>query len=231
MFFSESAVWGHRGWPSKFPDNTEAGIRAAATVAAGVEIDIRSSADDRLVLSHDPRLGGLVVGETPWHRLAVVDLDGYTPALLDDVADLTVTLNFEVKNDPREPGFDPSHRIARLVADRMRPGDVVSSFWWPSIDAVRLSHPDVATGLLLWGPVDPLSAIHHAVDRGHGAIVPAHDQVDAGLMERARREGLRVVTWTVNEPAEATRLAALGVDAIITDRPGELIAEQPEGTS
>lgn len=231
MIFSESAIWGHRGWRSRFPDNTEAGIRAVATVASGVEIDVRSSVDDRLVLSHDPVLGGLVVSETPWNRLADVDLGGYPPALLEDVADLSVPIDLEVKNDPGEPGFDPSHRIARAVADWARPGDLVSSFWWPSIDAVLQSHPDVATGLLLWGPVDPIAAVRHAVDGGHGTIVPEHDQVDAGLMDMARREGLRVFTWTVNEIAEATRLAVLGVDAIITDRPGELIAEQSEGTS
>lgn len=230
MFFSESAVWGHRGWPSRFPDNTEAGIRAAAAVAAGVEVDVRATADGRLMLSHDPVMEGRFVCRARWDELRRLDFDGYHPALLEDILDVAVPLDLEVKNDPEEPDFDPAHRVGREVADHARAGDIVTSFWWPTVDAIRSSHPDIATGLLLWGPVDPTSAIRHAVDGGHGTIVPEHDQVDAELMESARHEGLRVFTWTVDDVDEAIRLAALGVDAIITNRPGELIADQPEET-
>ena len=231
MFFSESAVWGHRGWPSLYPDNTEAGIRAAATVAAGVEIDVRATADGRLMLSHDPAIEGRIVCRTRWDEMRRLDLGGYHPALLEDILDVAVPLDLEIKNDPDDPDFDAGHRVGRAVADRARAGDLVTSFWWPTVDVVRSTHPDVSTGLLLWGPVDPISAIHHAVDHGHGTIVPAHDQVDAELMESARHEGLRVFTWTVDDVAEAIRLAALGVDAIITNRPGELIADLSEETS
>lgn len=231
MIFSESAVWGHRGWPSRFPDNTEAGIRAAATVAAGIEIDVRATSDGRLVLSHDPVIEGQIVCRSRWEELRRVDLGGYHPALLEDILDVTVPLDFEVKNDPEDPDFDPDHRVGRAVADRARPEDLVTSFWWPTVDAIRASHPDVATGLLLWGPIDPVSAIRHAVDGRHGTIVPEHYQVDAELMEMARREGLRVLTWTVDSIDEAVRLAALGVDAIITNRPGELITDLSKETS
>ena len=38
-------------------------------------------------------------------------------------------------------------------------------------------------------------------------------------MDRARAAGLEVNVWTVDEAAEIRRLAALGVDAIVTNRP------------
>lgn len=227
MFFSDSEVWGHRGWPSRYPDNVLAGIRAAATVAAGVEIDVRRSSDGVLVLAHDPEMRGLVVAERPWSDLAGVDLGGHGPARLEDVTDVAARLDLEVKNLPGEPGFEPDHRLARDVADRARPGDIVTSFWWPSVDAVRISHPDVSTGVLVAGDVDPVAAVRHAVDRGHRAVAPAFELIDEALMERARREGVEVVAWTVDEVSDAIRLAELGVDAIITNRPGELIAESP----
>lgn len=227
MFFSASEVWGHRGWPSRYPDNTVAGIRAAATVCSAVEIDVRRSADGFLVLSHDPQIAGRVIDECEWHELADIDLGGHRPALLDHVLDLTVRLDLEVKNDPFEPGFDPEHRLVREVADRARPGDVVTSFWWPSIDAVRTSHPHLLTGLLVCDPVDPIAAIRHAVDQGHGSVAPEGVLVDETLMGFALAEGVEIVTWTVDDPVEAARLADLGVAAIITNRPGELIAEDP----
>lgn len=39
------------------------------------------------------------------------------------------------------------------------------------------------------------------------------------LLRDARRMGLRVLFWTINETAEMERLLALGADGIITDRP------------
>lgn len=227
MIFSESEVWGHRGWPSRYPDNTAAGIRAAATVAAGVEIDIRRSADGRLVLSHDPEIAGHVVAVSPWSVLAGLSIDGHPPALLEDVLEVPATLDLEVKDDPSEPGFDPTHRLAMEVAAHARRGDVVTSFWWPSMDAVRDSGSDAATGLLFVAPVDPIAAIRHAVDHGHRCVAPHHVLIDPTLMQVARTEGIEVVAWTVDDVKEAIRLAELGVAAIITNRPGELIAEAP----
>lgn len=227
MIFSEWEVWGHRGWPSRYPDNTAAGIRAAATVAAGVEIDIRRSADGRLVLSHDPEIAGRVVAENPWPVLAEISLDGHSPALLEEVLDVVVRLDLEVKNDPSEPGFDPTHRLALDVAALAREGDVVTSFWWPAMDAVQASGSGAVTGLLFEAPVDPVAAVRHAVDRGHRSVAPQHELIDSSLMDLARAEGIEVVAWTVDDVQEAIRLADLGVAAIITNRPGELIAEAP----
>jgi glycerophosphoryl diester phosphodiesterase len=43
-------------------------------------------------------------------------------------------------------------------------------------------------------------------------------------VQRIRARGLLVNVWTVVAPAEALDLAALGVDGLITDSPGELRA-------
>lgn len=51
-----------------------------------------------------------------------------------------------------------------------------------------------------------------------------HGDVTAETMEIARTLGLTVSCWTVDEREEMLRLAALGVDAILTDRP-DLLAE------
>jgi|GEM_PF-251069 len=53
------------------------------------------------------------------------------------------------------------------------------------------------------------------------ALHPARLAVSAGLVRRAHARGLRVRVWTVNSRAEARRLAAWGVDGIISDVPGE----------
>lgn len=225
MFFRNIPVWGHRGWPSRYPDNVRAGIVAAAEVAAGVEIDVRRSADGTLVLSHDADVGGLVVADHTWEEIARLRLGGHRPARLDDVTDLGVPLDIEIKNLPGQPGFEEDHRVALDAAERARPDDIVTCFYWPSMAAVRRSMPSVRTGLLFDAPVPWRDALDAAVDGGHEAIAPRHDLIGPDLAAAAATAGIEVMAWTVDDLEEALRLADLGVAAIISNRPGELIAE------
>jgi len=215
-------VVGHRGWPTRFPDNTLAGFLAAATVAAMVELDVRRCADGKLVLSHDPELGGLVVAEHPWEVLAELDVGGgHHPALLDEVlASLPDTpVQMEIKNLPHQPGFEPDHRVALEAAARARPGDIVTSFNPETLVAVRRDFPDVDTGLAVeeWVGLD--AALDACAEVGHRALVPAASLVTEPL-DPSRVGGVEIYPYTVNDPERATELVAWGVSGIITDDPG-----------
>ena len=51
------------------------------------------------------------------------------------------------------------------------------------------------------------------------AIHPHYRSVDTSFMTWAQDKGWRVHVWTVDDPADAQRLAQLGVHAIITNKP------------
>lgn len=53
--------------------------------------------------------------------------------------------------------------------------------------------------------------------------------IDQGLVEAARRAGRSVHAFTVNDPGEARRLAALGVQGIVTDRPDRIVGQLAAG--
>lgn len=209
---------GHRGWPALYPDNTLSGFLAAAAVADAVELDVRRSSDGKLILAHDPVLGGLHVVETPWSVLCELDLgQGHHPALLDEIlAALPSTpIQLEVKNSPIDPGFEPDHRLALETAERARPGDIVTGFNRDTLAAVRRVFPNVATGLAIpaWSALD--EGVKHCLDAGHAALVPDHSLITAGL-----RVELDVYPWTVNDVSRARELLDFGVTGIITDDPG-----------
>ena len=50
-----------------------------------------------------------------------------------------------------------------------------------------------------------------------------HENVDADLVAKARARGMKLNTWTVDEPDEMRRLIGLGVDAIISNYPDRLL--------
>lgn len=220
-------VIGHRGWPTRYPDNVLEGIAAALEVADMVEVDIRVSGDRRLVLSHDPTIGGLDVAETPWPVLAGVDVGGgFHPASLDELLGRfpTSVFNLEIKNSPGDPAFDPEHGSALGTAARARPGDLLSCFYWPSMDAIRAGFPGVATGLLVDEGWDLAAAVDHALANGHLAVIPHWELAlrSGPSCQIAAEAGLTVAVWTLNDPSRVGELESIGVTAIITDDPGEL---------
>jgi glycerophosphoryl diester phosphodiesterase len=227
-----TAVWAHRGWRSRHPDNTAQAIGAAFGVVDVVEIDIRRSADGRLLLSHDPDLRGLVVAETPWSVLRELDLGGgQRPLLFEELLTMFPDRRFdiEVKNSPFDPGFEADGAIVEDVLKIARPTDVVTSFHWPSLDmhAGLAEERGVATGLLLDLDVPLRDTLAHAGEHGHTSIAPSLERLDAwgaeGAVAAVHDAGLDLVVWTVNESSDAIRLAEIGIDAIITDDPGLLV--------
>lgn len=220
-------IIGHRGWPTRFPDNVLAGIDAAVQVADMVEVDVRLTADGVLILSHDAFVGGVEVHTSNWSELAGIDLGGgHHPLTLEGLlaAFPAFPFNLEIKNYPGDPGFDEAHGLAYLTADRARSGDLLTCFFWPTVDALRASHPAVRTGLLIDLGGSLRDAVVHATEVGHQAVVPHWRTAlaDPNAIEAANAAGIEVAVWTLNDPAIARELAPLGVAAIITDDPGEL---------
>ena len=227
-------VIGHRGWPLRYPDNTLAGITAAAEVADMVETDVRRTLDGVLVLSHDQELSGRLVAATNWDELAASDLGGHSPLSLIELVQAfdDFPFNLEVKNWPGEIGFDPESRLALETAELARPGDLITCFYWPTVDLVRSTFPNLDTGLLIDEIGDIGDGVEHALEQSHRTLVPhwslALRQPEA--VARAVSAGLEVAVWTMNDPGMIASLAALGVGAIITDDPGGLAAALHEGT-
>lgn len=227
-FSNPPVIIGHRGWPLRHPPNTLRGAIAAAGVAPMVEVDVRRSADGKLVLSHDTELGGIPVHEANWDRLSQLDLgEGERPALLDEVISALpgTALDIEVKSSPADPGFEPDHRIGLEAADRCRPGDLLTSFNWDLVDRVRAVFADVSTGLIVsaFGTLE--EAMGRCLDGGHH-LAAAHLSLvgTAAVVADTLSRGVAVAAWVVNDPTTALQLAQWGVSGIITDAP-DVIAE------
>jgi glycerophosphoryl diester phosphodiesterase len=224
---TEILVIAHRGASGSKPENTVAAFEEAARLGADmVELDVRRTADGALVVCHDahiPDLGPIV-------GLRRTDLPASVPTLpeaLDACGGMGV--NIEIKNSPVDPDYDEGDAVAGAVAGlvlarRDQGRVIVSSFNLASVDAVRAASTRIPTALLTVPALDQSWAIAIAAERGHAAWHPHHTSVTAELMAEARAAGLRVNTWTVDDPARMLELAALGVDGIVTNLPDVALA-------
>ena len=222
-------VIAHRGASQAEPENTVAAFRRAGELRAdGVELDVRRTADDQLVVHHDPVLAdGRVIRAT-----ASPDLPGSVPSLsaaLDACAGMFV--NVEIKNDPTEPDFDPSDWVAhRLAMELMRRGAparwLISSFRIETIDRFRRLAPPIRTAWLVGDVTDDVVAT--AVRSNHVAVHPWVERLDEEAVRRVHGAGLVLNTWTCDDPIRMRQLIAWGVDGICSNVPDVAIAVRAE---
>ena len=223
-------ILAHRGASRVAPENTLAAFVEAANLGAdGVELDVHRSADGVPVVHHDATAPGIGVlaGHSAAEIRRVLPSAPTLAEALDACAGMLV--NVEVKNLPGDADYDPEERAAVAVVDLLhsrggRDDVLVSSFSLASIDRVRGLDATIPTALLTLVGFDPLDGAVVAADRGHAAIHPdvrsIVGPVAAALADRAREFGMTVNAWTVNHASEIRRLAAAGIDGVITDVPG-----------
>lgn len=125
-------------------------------------------------------------------------------------------LLLDVKRDRPDPG-----RIAELIEAYHRvETTMIGAFETSFLEAMRAELPELETGLgaaevrqLLF----TMRASEHRYDPSVEFFFAPHRTVRESLVDRAHRNGMSVLPWTVNDPKDMERLAGLGVDGILTD--------------
>ena len=225
-------VLAHRGASKAERENTIEAFRRAHTMGAdGVELDVRRTADGRLVVHHDPVVdGGRAICDVD-----ASDLPAHIPSLtaaLDACAGMWV--NLEIKNDPTEPDFDPTERVAdETMALLDRRGEpqrwLMSSFRIETMDRCRALAPHIRTAWLT--SVVPDDAVATLVDRGHAALHPWVRALGRHVVDECHAAGRAVNTGTCDDAARMRELIEWGIDGICTNVPDVAIAVIAEGST
>jgi glycerophosphoryl diester phosphodiesterase len=153
-------------------------------------------------------------------------LDGTRIPRLSEVLKLDRRFNIETKIDPKAPDETlPPEAFARaLVAEIRKAGaesrTTIQSFDFRTLKVVEREAPEIATVYLTMGAASDPAAVKAAGARNWS---PDFRDLDAAKIRAAREAGLKIIPWTVNEPADIERLIALGVDGIISDYPDRVL--------
>lgn len=230
-----TAIWAHRGASAYAPENTLPALKLAIEQGAhGVEFDVQRTADGHIVLVHDETIsrtsnGFGRVADLTLEQLRLCEFNnGFVgfrrvriPTLaeaLEVLAPTDLVINIELKNTVElYPRME--EEVLKLVQsagvlDRV----IFSSFNHFSLANLRGRVAPENLGLLFSdGLYDPWE---YARWFGAGHLHPhkmALQQPD--FMWLCHEAGIKANVWTVDDEREMEEMAALGVDAIITNFP------------
>ena len=228
-------LFGHRGAAGEAPENTIAGMRHAIERGVRrVEIDLRLSADQQIVIVHDnnakrtagvnKHIARLTASElsrldarqfgTPWPRKTACGI----PTLkrfLKSTPEIQC-YQLEVKLDKRSEhalmieklgAFFPTKSTTKKI--------VVTSFDYLFLAKLRRQFPHIPIGCISY----KANALSVARDLDSQYFCINTKIAKPNLIEKIRKTDMHLSIWTVNNPEQIKTLYQLGVDSIISDYP------------
>jgi glycerophosphoryl diester phosphodiesterase len=226
----------HRGGGLLAPENTLAALRYAANLGfAGVEFDVKLTADDVPVLFHDDTLerttdGSGPVADTRFDIITQFDAGGWfaneyaeepVPAFAAASAlckEAGLWANVEIKPCPGRE-HDTGRlvaRMAKLLWSGAPLPPLLASFSVDALEAAMAEAPELPRALLCdeipvdWeATLDRLQCV---------ALHVAFDQLARETIAAVQATERGVLAYTVNDSSDALGLIDMGVDALITDQ-------------
>ena len=235
-------VIAHRGASFDYAEHTYEAYLAAIDVGAdGFECDVRLTADDVLVCWHDADLdrtsdGKGSISKLTWAQISEVNAGSWhfagrdaKPLLFADLLQLAVTsgrtLSIETKH-PVPTGGRVEYVLAGVLAPYL---PLIPSA--PSLARFRMmSFSRLA--VRRWQELVPSVPTVTLIERerfgvdGAPVVAPGIHLIrhDPSFVGRMHEEGREVHVWTVDEAEDIALCINLGVDAIITNKPADVVA-------
>lgn len=227
-------AFAHRGGAHEAPENTMSAFQYAVDLGYRyVETDVHATRDGVLVAFHDDKLDRVTdakgrIADLDYAQVKAARIGGkHAIPLLADL--LTAWPELRINIDPKADGsVEPLVRVLKDL--RAHDRVCVGAFSDQRIARVREAFGGrICTSM---GPSTVLRfrAASYGLPVGHfveGALqvpirISGMKLVDRRFVDAANARGLQVHCWTIDDPAEMTRLLDIGVHGLMTDRPSAL---------
>ena len=216
---------GHRGARAYAPENTITSFKKALEIGVdAIELDVRKTKDNQLVVIHDDDVKRTTDGEGLICELTLKEIKGFSAEGGEKIPTFEEALDFLDKKvkvfvELKEEGIEK--QVLFAVHERgLEKNVVITSFLEDVLKRVRELDDKVETGLIYAKHKNPLKA---AFDLKANYLVALYRFVHTANVEKAHENGLKVVVWTINTPEEVEAYVKKGVDGIASDKPDILM--------
>jgi len=219
------AGFAHRGlhYGSGFPENSLIAFAAALELGAGIETDLRLTADDEVVLFHDADAWRMCaslmrIGESTWRELARLRVGEHPIPLLTSLLELVderVPLLLEVKvNDDIGRWVPALRRTLKGYQGRF----AIMSFDPRLPRLIKTNVPEIRRGLLVKADLPPLRRRLYLSLADPQFVAVEREALGQPWVQRVRKHST-VYGWTIRTPAERAQ-AEVHADALIWEGDG-----------
>jgi len=222
-------ITAHRGSSFSVPENTLAAIRNAIEEGADyAEIDVRLTADDRVVLLHDRdlfRVAGVKknLSALTYEQIRSLDVGSwFSPRFRDEriplLSNVVAFSKGRIKLSIELKIHESPQRLVGEVLKILYEHDSVSECYICSSNIEALKYirnldPSIRIGCIVSQSMGQVTFLD--VD----FLSVSSLLITPGLIDAAHAAGKDVHVWTVNKPQQMVRFIDLGVDNLITDVP------------
>lgn len=210
---------GHRGARAYETENTlESFGKAVALGANAVELDVRTSKDGALIISHDDNLKKVFAKDVPVSHATLEELKNLTGGKIVTLEEALRFLRGKVEKiliELKEVGFEEK-TLDVIGKEKLREKVIVVSFHEDALARVRELDKKIEAGLVYAKFKKPIDT---ALKLNIQYLVPLHRFVHRRDVQKAHKNNLKVIVWTINRRDEAILHIAKDVDGIATDKP------------
>ncbi len=235
--FSQPIIFAHRGASAFAPENTLASFELAVEHGAdAIELDVKLSADQQVVVIHDQTVNRTTNGKGRVNQLTLDELKkldagaffspeykGETIPTLSEVIEKIagrLYINIELTNYAT-PFDNLTQKVAEIVLSHHQEENILfSSFNLITLTKIKRLLPQVPAALLAL-PGIPGAFARSAIGRWFSPdiIHPYLKDINPAFMKKQHRLNRRTHVWTVNKPEQLKRLFSLEVEGVFTDDP------------
>lgn len=212
---------GHRGARAYEPENTLRSFKKALDLGVdAVELDVRKTRDNKLVVIHDADVKRTTNGKGLVAELTLKEIKELSAEKGEKIPTLDEALDFldtkvKILIELKEPGLEKAV-LSTVHAKKAEKSVIIVSFLEEALRTVRQLDENIETGLIYAKHAKPEKT---ALELRAGYLLPLYRFTHTANVERAHKNGLKVLVWTINTPEEAEEFAKKGVDGIASDKP------------
>ena len=212
---------GHRGARAYEPENTLRSFRKAIELGVdAVELDVRKTKDDEIVVIHDTDIKRTTNGSGLVSDLTLQQIKSFSTEKSEKIPTFAEALDFIDKKvkvfiELKETGFE-EQVLSIIKKKELADSVVIVSFLEDALKKVRELDPEIETGLIYARHKNPLKT---ALELNAQWLLAFYKFTHTANVQKAHENGLKVLVWTVNTREEVAEMKNKGVDAIASDKP------------